>query len=345
MVAVAALLGAAYLGYWAADTALEPPDDPLSGTSEPVSYLVEVGSVGRSLSFTATAEWDLFEAGLNSGAGVVTSIGLDPGGMADTGSVLYGVNLRPVVLAEGVVPMFRPLTTRSVGPDVVQLQEMLMELGFYTGEADGEFGSSTRTAVKAWQESLGMKPTGVVEAGDLVFVSELPVRLTLDPTLRVGARLGGGEALILVVPEAPEFRIGLAPEQAGLVPLSAQVLVTYPGGVWEAQITQAVERPEFGRLDLLLASPDGSAVCGSECAQEVALEGSTTFRADIVVIPETAGPLVPVGAITTDPGNEPWVTLVDGSNIRVEIIATASGLAVVDGIEAGTEILLPVEDP
>jgi len=330
------------LGFWAGRVALEPPEDPLAEGPESVSYVVEVGSVGRALSFTATAEWDLVEAGLNSASGVVTSIDMEPGAIVAAGATLYTVNLRPVALAQGAVPMFRALELKSAGPDVGQLQALLSELGFYSGEVDGEFGSSTRTAVRAWQESLGLNSTGVVEAGDIVFLSELPARLTLDPGLTVGARLGGGEPLVLVVPDAPEFRISLAPEQAGLVPLSAQVFVTYPDGVWEAEITQAVERPEFGQLDLLLSGPDGSAVCGQECGDRVALEGRTSFRADIVVIPETTGPLLPVGAITTDPANDAWVTLVDGSTIPIEIVATTSGLAVVEGIDPGTEILLPV---
>ena len=124
------------------------------------------------------------------------------------------------------------------------------------------------------------------------------------------------------------------------MPLSAQVFVTYPEGVWEARIERAVEQVEFGQLDLFLSGPDGGSVCGDLCADWVQLTDRSDFRAEIVVIPETTGPLVPVGAISSGPGNEAFLTLADGSEVEVTVIESANGVAVVEGIDAGTEIML-----
>ena len=333
----------AYGGYWAGRVALQPPEDPLANPAVPATYMVDVGSVGRSFSFTANASWNLVPVGRHTGAGVVTSVDLTPGDLVDSGEVVYTVDLQRVVVAIGDVPMFRSLSLGSVGADVSQLQTMLAGMGFFDGDIDGDFGQSTRDAVRGWQKDLGVEDDGTVDAGDIVFVLSLPARLVLAESVTRGARLGDGETTVFAVPDNPVFRIPLSPDQANLVPLSANVMITYSAGVWEAKIDRAVES-EFDQLDLVLTGPFGGSVCGEDCANWVSLTGQTTFQADIVVIPNTLGPIVPVGAITTDAGNRPSVTLTDGSLLRVTIVESANGLAVVEGIEPGTEILLPIGD-
>lgn len=328
--------------FWAGRTALAPPEDPLAEGDEPVTYVVEVGTVGRSLAFTAVAEWPLVPAGRQSGSGVVTSVEVAQGRLVDAGDVLYSVDLRPVVVAQGSVPMFRSLGLRDEGEDVAQVQQLLSVLGFYSGEVDGVFGGSTRSAVRDWQDSLGVDDTGVVEASDVVFVEFLPARIVLSESVTPGARLSDGEVVVSVVPDAPEFRIPLSTEQADLVPLSADVVVTYVEGMWDARIEKAVESNP-GQLDLVLVGPGGGSVCGDVCVDWVDLRGTTNFRAEVIVIPETTGPVVPVGALSTDAANNPSVTLADGSLIPVTVIESANGIAVVDGVEVGTEILVLVD--
>ena len=340
LASISALVVVGLVGFWAGRVALEPPTDPLDVAVEPTTYLVEVGSVGRSLTFTAVAEWDLRVVGENGAGGVVTSVDVTAGDTVDAGDVIYTVGLRPVVVARGVVPMFRSLALLSKGADVAQLQQLLTDVGVYSGAIDGDFRESTRAAVRDWQESLEFERTGTVLAGDVVFVPELPVRIAPAEELKVGARLAGGEPVMRVVPSEPVFRIPLAVEQAALVPLSAEVFVTYPDGVWDARIERAVEQVEFGQLDLFLSGPDGGSVCGDMCGDWVQLTDRSDFRAEIVVIPDTIGPLVPVGAISAGPGNEAFLTLADGSEVEVTVIESANGVAVVEGIDAGTEIML-----
>lgn len=330
---------AAGVGYWAGRVALQPPPDPLENIEETATYVVDTGKVGRSLSFTAVAEWLVEPAGHHSGSGVVTSVEVAPGEAVDAGDLLYSVGLRPVVAAEGKVPMFRPLGLRAEGADVAQMQRMLSSLGFFQGEPDGVFGRSTRDAVRDWQTTLGLDDTGVVELGDVVFIESLPARVVFPETVIPGARIADGEVVVSVVPSEPEFAIPLAPEQADLVPLSADVLVSYADGTWDARIDRAVET-ETGQLELILTSPTGGSVCGEQCVDWTDLIGVTNFRAEIVVIPETTGPVAPVGALTTNAANEPAVTLPDGTLIPVTVVEAANGIAVVEGIDIGTEILL-----
>jgi peptidoglycan hydrolase-like protein with peptidoglycan-binding domain len=50
----------------------------------------------------------------------------------------------------------------STGPDVVALQQRLTALGYNTGSADGNFGTSTQTAVMAFQKAKNIPADGVV---------------------------------------------------------------------------------------------------------------------------------------------------------------------------------------
>jgi len=50
----------------------------------------------------------------------------------------------------------------STGPEVSELQQKLRQHGFATGNADGTFGAATRSALRAFQKSIGLEPDGVV---------------------------------------------------------------------------------------------------------------------------------------------------------------------------------------
>lgn len=342
---VIVVVAVAAAGFWAGRVVLVPRADPLQTTSEPVTYTVVEGRVGRSLQFAAVAEWRLEPLAWNAASGVVTSVEVASGDLVDVGDSLYAVNLRPTVVAEGDVPAFRDLSSNLHGADVAQLQTMLAALGLYSGEVDGVFRTGTRDAVRLWQASLGLPVDGVVRLGDVLFVPELPTRVALSSTLRVGASLSGGEQLVMAVPDDPEFRVPLSSEQRSLVPLSAAVFVTYPDGVWEGRVNRAVETPESGRLDLILTAPDGGALCGSDCARWVDLNQQTDFLVEIVVIPETTGPVVPVAALEFDAGNRAFVTTAAGERIDVTVLQSAQGIAVVGGLELGTVIQLRMTAP
>jgi len=338
---VAAALVAA--GWWAASVSLEPPKDPL-GEPVPVEYTVADGVVGRSLRLASVASWQFRDLVRNASSGVVTSVAIAPGDEVSTGDVLYSVDLRPVVVAQGATPMFRDLGLNAEGPDVEQVQELLAVLGFYDGEIDGDFGSGVRAAVRDWQAAHGLEEDGVVRRGDVVFVGSLPARVVFTEEVMVGAPLAGGEVVVRELVGDPEFGIPLSPEQRSLVPLSADVFVTYDGGVWPGRIVEAVEDELRGELRLILDAPDGGAVCGLDCAGAVPLLGESSFSTEIVVVPETEGPVVPVAGIVTSPDGSASVRMVGGEMTSVTVVAVADGLAVVEGVSAGDVILLPVEE-
>lgn len=55
----------------------------------------------------------------------------------------------------------RALSPGSRGPDVVQLQRRLIELGYLKGFSDGIYGPQTVEAVRKFQKSKHLKVDGV----------------------------------------------------------------------------------------------------------------------------------------------------------------------------------------
>lgn len=345
LVGLVLVAAAGLAGWWAASVALAPPDDPLEGAvPTEIEYEVGTETLQRELAFNSLAEWTTAEGPANRANGTVTAVAVEPGDLVAAGDVVYEVDLRPVVVAEGETPMFRTLSRRATGPDVAQLQRLLVDAGFLDGEADGTFGPGTTRAVADWQESLGLDDTGVVEVGDVVFMTGLPRTVVLGEEIRPGRVLSGGEEALRLLPDAPRQWIPLSPEQRSLVPTDAPVIVSHPGGTWDAVVAEVADNPEGFGIEYVLVAPDGGPVCGDACAGVVPVEGFTEFPARVVVLAATTGPGLPVAGIRTGVDGAPFVRLASGEERPVSVVASSGGTAVVEGIEAGDVVLLPAEE-
>jgi len=62
----------------------------------------------------------------------------------------------------GVVRKIRVLKKGSKGSDVSEVQELLRDLGYYSGRIDGDFGEITQRAVIRFQKDQGLLPDGIV---------------------------------------------------------------------------------------------------------------------------------------------------------------------------------------
>lgn len=63
-------------------------------------------------------------------------------------------------------PVYTELKKGDMGPAVVTLQARLKELGFLSGNADGDFGGKTVKAVTAYQKANNLEQTGVASPAD-----------------------------------------------------------------------------------------------------------------------------------------------------------------------------------
>ncbi len=333
---VVVALGLLVVGYWAGSSAVVPPALPLQSVSG-LTYRVENGSVSSSTRITVVASWTASGTIFAGRAGVVTSILQKPGGYARPGDVVATVELAPVVVATGSIPMFRTLQKGISGPDVAQYQRLLAELGFYTGPSKGQFDAATLAATKRWQRSIGSAQSGTVRMGSLLFIDHLPARLEVVPA--VGELLRPDAALLKVYEAQPRFSSVLSPtERSGLV-IGATVAIAAPnGGTWTGKVS-AVRPTDDGNYSIDI---DGT-VCGDSC-DVLPVGEPASLNGSIEVVPAMSGPVVPTSALTTEPSGGLSVRLENGSTQPVMVLAQADGFAVVSGVQPGTTIMLPMPD-
>ena len=325
------------LGAWAGRATLAPPA-PAGDDPTPALYRVATGTVGRVQSFTARAAWEGEPVGRNSATGTITTVDVPAGEQVSAGDQLYSVNLRPVVAALGRVPAFRSLSRGARGTDVLQLQQFLAELGLYGGPLSGRFNEATYAAVGAWQKRVGVTVDGTVRRGDIVFLPALPVRVAPTEQLKVGEPVAGGEVVIEVLSDTPVFTVTLALDQAPLVPLSGSVIVQFGAGAWTGVIATSATTAT-GELVLTIKGADGGAVCGDQC-DLVPVIAPAQYRADLVVVPETTGPLVPSAALQTRPDGTAFLVDEAGRELDVTVLAATDGRAVVQGVDIGQMVRL-----
>lgn len=306
--------------------------------SEPkfVTGVARAGSVEESQPLRAEARWERALAARNVIAGTVTSVSLNRTSLVSTGTEVYAVDLQPVFVAEGAVPAFRDLSKDAKGPDVRQLQAMLATEGFLWGNADGVFGDATVVAVKRWQEQHDLEPTGVVEAGRVLFVEALPAQLSVDSTVAAtGMALSGGEAAVLKLAAQPTIDAPVTLDAVNSV-TPGMVTVLRSGDVtWEGRVKRVVSQDD-GSFVATLGTTDREG-CGVSCPFQPGQGDRLQLQGSLIIVPKRAGVVVPTAAIQSSDG-ERFVTDASGRRRTVVIKASAEGKAVVEGIAAGTRV-------
>jgi peptidoglycan hydrolase-like protein with peptidoglycan-binding domain len=347
VLAALVLLTVGGAGGWAVRATLEPAEDALESPSFTL-VAAQTGAVGHSIRLNVSAQWTARRRVANQAAGTITSLVFENGDRARPGDSLYTVDLHPVVVAEGSVPAFRDLSQGVRGDDVAQLQDLLNGLGYQAGEVDGRYDVGVYWAVRAWQRDLGVAVDGTVRRGAVVFVPTLPARLALDGSYDVGSPLGGGEEMVLVLRGSPSFRIVLPEGQAELVePGMAVEIPRDDGEPWHAEVAEvrrhSDEAGPGGAVAVLAGTGDGP-IC-ADSSGGVPLGEESLLPSVIHIVPEVSGTTVPASAIVTTADGEPAVIDADGGIQPVEVVASAQGLAVVEGIEAGDKVQVPGELP
>jgi peptidoglycan hydrolase-like protein with peptidoglycan-binding domain len=322
---------------------MRPVEDPSQARAYTYATVAQ-GEVGADLTLNAVASWEQTEVGANQASGIVTTVRLKPGDMAEQGTVLYSVNLRPVVVAQGIVPAFREISLGTEGADVRQLQELLGALGHYQPTPDGKAGPSTVEAIKLWQEDLGVARTGIVGVGDIIFVPRLPVRLSLNTEVVArGKAITGGEPVVRALPPQPGFAIPVTDDQALMITIGTPVEVTSPDGdTWHAVTGDQVRDQEAGGTVVRLTGRDGQPVCADQCAQ-VPVTGQTLLISRVVITTTVRGLVVPSAALVTDAGGKLSVIDQSGTLLPVTVVESARGMSVVEGVDEGARVRVPGE--
>ncbi|MGD0456072.1 MAG: peptidoglycan-binding protein, partial [Solirubrobacteraceae bacterium] len=168
-------------GHHGADTGVPAGDTTASVTRRTLS---ESSTVNGTLGYGSTLE-------LYDRVGGTFTWLPSVGAVIARGGTLWRIDDLPVALMYGSMPAYRTLKQGvSDGPDVTELNESLIDLGFdpYGAITDDEsFSAATAAAVKRWQKAEGLAQTGEVELGRVIFapgarrVTAVKVTLGQDP--------------------------------------------------------------------------------------------------------------------------------------------------------------------
>ncbi|MGI9584609.1 MAG: peptidoglycan-binding protein, partial [Acidimicrobiia bacterium] len=172
-------------------------------------------------------------------SGTVTAIA-DEGSIVGQGDELLALDDRPQIMLIGAVPAYRALEHGVEGPDVEQLQQAMVYLG-YANEGDvqaGEFDDATLSAVLAWQLDVGADPDGVVNVGDVVF-RPAPIRVG-QALVSVGDSIQPGTPVMATSASQTFVSVELSTDDQDLVVTGDEVVVVLPSGAREPAIVTEI---------------------------------------------------------------------------------------------------------
>jgi putative peptidoglycan binding protein len=269
-----------------------------------------------------------------------------PGTVVGRGAPIYSVDLLPVPVLHGTIPPYRPLTPGVTGPDVRQLEENLVALGYGGLTVDEEYTGSTADAVRAWQGDLGREETGTVNQTDIVVLGG-DVRVT--DTLAVPGDPAAAP-LLTHTGTTRQVTVDLDVAKQHLVTQGIEATVTLPDGKTVAGTvtsvgTVASAPPATGGGQQATSEPTTVAVVVA-VADQAALGALDSAPVDVTLVAEKRENVVavPVGALVALAEGGYGVQVVDGgrtSYVAVETGLFADGSVEVTGIEEGTVVGVP----
>jgi peptidoglycan hydrolase-like protein with peptidoglycan-binding domain len=169
----------------------------------------------------------------NQGTGTITGLPA-VGHVVRRGKVLYQIDGAPVVLLYGSAPAYQTLSEGMTGPDVRELNQNLIALG-YAAKADllplRIFSANTAYALEQYQTALGIAdPAGSLTLGQAVFLPTAAKITALETGVALGAAATAGEALMTATSTTPVATISLGTSQEGELKLGDHVSITLPDG-------------------------------------------------------------------------------------------------------------------
>ncbi|WP_162245535.1 peptidoglycan-binding protein [Modestobacter sp. Leaf380] len=329
--------GSAGAGWWAAQAALAPESSPSQSSARPIYATVTEAAVGRTLQVGVTVSQPLRLIATNQLVGVITGVNnSDSFGAGDT---VYEVSGLPVRAIQGEVPFYRTLELGTVGVDVTQLEAGLKGLGFFRPSPDEKFDSATATAVRTWQRMLNIPQSGAVTLGEIIAVPTLPVALSLSDDIQPARTLVGGEDAVFGPSGEQAFTLVLSDEQASQIPEGTIVDMAYEDLTWQAT-TGGSTADQDGNTVLVLSNGTATPICGADCTRLPA-GGTVSLRGAAQIVPEVAGPAVPVSAVRTAVDGSAYVVIKETMEERaVSVLGTGQGLAVVRGVSTGEVVVV-----
>ena len=241
--------------------------------------------------------------------GILTALAAE-GSTVSRGQTLYEVNGSPVRLLYGGRPAWRALTAGISGPDVTQLDDNLIALGYATrgelGTGD-TFTAAETAAVKRWQSALGADQTGNIPLGAVVF---LPGAIRIGThSVETGAAVGPGMVVTAASDTTRSVDVSLDASKQALLKVGDAVSVDLPTGATVPGTVSAIARVARSSggnggggsptIDVTVSLPDQSQL-GSLDAAPVDVVITTQSVQGVLAVPITALTVLPDGGYAVD---------------------------------------------
>ncbi|MFF0447811.1 efflux RND transporter periplasmic adaptor subunit [Streptomyces sp. NPDC004609] len=272
----------------------------------------------------------------------------ESGDRVGRGKPLYEVDNKPVTLMYGSLPAYRELKEGVEGQDVKQLERNLSALGYSGFTVDEEFTGTTASAVKEWQEDLGLDETGAVELGRVVFASG-EVRIdALDADVGSAVSMGGKVLSYTGTAKAVTVELDVADQQ--LAKEGATVGVTLPDDtvvngrvddvstIYQAASGQEEEASTVIEVVVALKDEKAQKAAESYALASVTVNFTAETRKDVLTVPVSALLALAEGGFgleVVSGGKTSYVPVTTGlfADGRVEVSGT--------GITEGTTVGIP----
>ena len=316
----------AFLAGRAIDTTADVVEGP-DATSLPSTVPVRTGLLEEEITLAAVEVVYQPLMTVHGRGGTITTLPA-PGSTVEEGEVLLTVDLRPMVVLHGQIPMFRSMTARDQGIDVSQLQQALSRLDVYDGPVDGIVGAATLSAWEDLLKNLGFDTDRSVPLEEVLFVAHLPARVQAISTAAGTEAAGELLSLSKVDPQT----IAYLPEDAG-----DDLAVGSPVEVLDGPDSIRGTIREPSRID----------------AEQVAildldepLEVGRSYRARILSSPIGPGLIVPLTAVYTAVDGATYVRVLntdtlEHDDIPIVVVEATSTEALISGpLSDGDELVV-----
>jgi peptidoglycan hydrolase-like protein with peptidoglycan-binding domain len=271
-----------------------------------------------------------------------------PGTALDRGKTVYQVDATPVMLFLGGLPLYRDVGPDVTdGPDVRLVEENLQALGFGRFTVDATFTDATENAIRKYQESLGLKETGVIRPADVI-VTTGPVRVA---TVTAEPGDSGAGDLLTYTSTTRVVTVELEESQQDLGKPGTTVAMTLRGKEMAGKVAELTPTPADGGADggngggsggeektftATITAADAAAF-GEPDSGSVDVRFTTDTRKGVLV--------VPIGALLALAEGGYGVQVVDGADRRLLAVQTglfADGNVEVsgDGLGEGMKVVI-----
>lgn len=192
---------------------------------------------------------------------------------------------RPVVVLQGVLPMYRDVRPGDRGDDVIGLKAALRRLGFDAGAGDA-FDVAAQRAVTMWMRSLGYEPFGPTEA------QQVQLRTAKDAVRKADTEIVSAQGALssgVAAPSADKI-LGANEEVRAAVDRAAAARTNGDRTVAQAELLVVTKRSALGWAQIAVdrAAGDLTAVLSAaEAEQSVAAAAQRIVEADAAVVKTT----------------------------------------------------------